>query len=125
MSGTQEAPRTRRPSLLSRLLTLALIVLAIAFLVRSFAPQTLGETARRQLLAMLQDHYREYSVSIRRGYFDPDIGLVFEDLRIADPSPSNARLGRGEMLRIERLTVVADIHPENLIEKRIPLLKVR
>jgi hypothetical protein len=98
----------------------ALTVLAIVALVRALAPQTLGETARRQLLFQLQDHYRGYTISIRRGHYDPQLGLVFDDLRIVDDS-SSYRFRPREMVRVERLTVVADVHPEKLLDQQVPL----
>ena len=99
----------------------ALVLLAIVGVVRILGPQTIGETARRKLLAQLQDHYRDYSVSIRRGHFDPAVGLIFEDIRIADPSGTVYRLGAREMIRVERLTVVADLRAEKLLEQQNPL----
>ncbi len=69
---------------MSRLFAAALIVLATIFVIRSLAPQTIGESARRQLLSQLQDHYSGYSVSIRRGHFDPNIGLIFRGLILWD-----------------------------------------
>ena len=112
---------TRRPSLMSRLFVIALILLGIVGVVRMVGPQTIGETARRKLVTQLQDYYREYSVSVRRGYFDPSIGLIFEDLRISDPVGSTLGLGEREMVRIERLTIFTDIHAEKLLEKQNPL----
>lgn len=89
------------------------------------APQTIGETARRQLLSQLQEHYRDYSVSVRRGHFDPNLGLVFEDLRIADTSRSTLQFRSREMVRIERLTVIGDIHPQKLLEQQNPMITRR
>ncbi len=125
MSGPQDAPAPRRPRRLSRWFTLALTLLATFFLFRALAPPTLGETARRHFLSQLQDHYRGYEVSIRRGHFDPDVGLVFEDLRIAEAASSTFQYGSREMVRIERMTVVAEVHPELLIDKKIPLVTKR
>ncbi|MEM8669638.1 MAG: AsmA-like C-terminal region-containing protein [Planctomycetota bacterium] len=87
--------------------------------VRALAPQTIGETARRHLLTQLQNHYRDYTVSIRRGHFDPKTGLVFEDLRIWDNGARSGRLR--EMVRIDRITLVSDVHPERLLDKQNPL----
>lgn len=120
-SGASDAPKSRQSRLGSRLMAIALLGFAIVLLARLAGPQTIGETARRHLQAELQDHYREFSVSIRRGHYDPDVGLIFEDLRISDPSPSTSARGRGEMVRVERLTVVADVRPENLIDGKLPL----
>ncbi len=125
MNGTQEAPTPRRPRRLSRLFVAALILLATLFVIRSLAPQTIGETARRQLLSQLQDHYRGYSVSIRRGHFDPDVGLIFEDLRISDASALTWWAQAREMVRIERMIVISDLHPEKLLDKQNPLVTRR
>lgn len=113
------------PRRLPRLIVAALVLTAAAFAVRSLAPHTIGETARRQLLSQLQDHYAGYDVSIRRGHFDPDVGLIFEDLRISDASASTWRNPSREMVRIERLIVVGDLHPEKLIDQQNPLVSRR
>ncbi len=125
MNGTQEAPTERRPRRMSRLFVAALIVLATFFVIRFLAPQTIGETARRQLVSQLQAHYRGYSVSIRRGHFDPDIGLIFEDLRISDASASNWPMQSREMVHIGRMLVVGNLHPEKLLDKQNPLVTRR
>lgn len=121
MNGTQAGPKTRRPRRWSRLLVAALFLAVTLIVIRSMAPQTVGETARRQLLLQLQDHYRGYSVSIRRGHFDPTVGLIFEDLRISADSASTWWAHAKEMVRIERMVVIGDLHPEKLLNKQNPL----
>lgn len=121
MSGSQSSPVARGPRRWSRLLTLALLLSAVYFAVQTLAPHTIGETARRKLLLDLQSHYRGHSISIRRGHYDPKVGLTFEDVRIADRSASFLGRGTREMLRIERLTVLADIDPEKLLDRSLPL----
>ncbi len=119
VNGSQDAPTTRRPGRLSRWLIFALVLIAGGMAIRALAPQTIGETARRHVLSLLQDHYRQYTVSIRRGHFDPKVGLIFEDVRIWD-SVSSASRPR-EMIRIDRITLVSDVHPERLWDKQNPL----
>ncbi|MFK8113114.1 MAG: hypothetical protein AB8B91_12980 [Rubripirellula sp.] len=106
---------------MSRLFVVALVIVAAYFAVRTLAPQTIGETARRQFLALLQKHYAGKSVSIRRGHFDADVGLIFEDIRISDASQSSFQFRQREMVRIERLTVVGDVDVEKLLNKQTPL----
>ncbi|WP_197231605.1 AsmA-like C-terminal region-containing protein [Novipirellula artificiosorum] len=83
------------------------------------APDTLGEQARRHFLAKLREHYAGLDVSIHRGRFEPDVGIVFDDIRISDPSASSMSLRR--MIRIERMVVFANVHPEKLFDKEVPL----
>lgn len=103
----------------------ALILAAAAFAIWSLAPQTIGETARRKFLHELQKHYVGHTVSIRRGHFDPDVGLTFEDIRIGESSTSMLNFGARELIRIDRLTVVADVHPEKLLDQANPLVTRR
>lgn len=96
----------------------------VFFVVQALAPQTIGETARRKLLADLQQHYPGRSISIRRGRFDPEVGLTFEDVRIAEGdhvATSQGSQRAREMLRIERLTVLTDVHPQKLLDQDLPL----
>jgi len=65
------------------LLTAALFLAGSAFVLYLLAPQTIGETARRKFLNRLNEHYPDYQISIRRGYYNPDVGLIFDDIRIA------------------------------------------
>ncbi len=106
---------------MSRLFVFALTVVAMLFVIRSLAPQTIGETARRQFLSQLQQHYRGHSISIRRGHFDPTVGFIFDDVRISDQSPATFRFRSREMVRVERMIVVTDVHPEKLLEQQNPL----
>ncbi len=103
----------------------ALFLIAASVVIRSLAPQTIGETVRRQFLAQLQDHYSGMLVSIGRGRFDPEVGLVFADVRIAQPASSSFQFRSQEVLRISRMTVVATVHPEKLLESEIPMVTRR
>lgn len=95
------------------------------FIVYTLAPQTIGETARREFIRKLVDHYPNHKISIRRGHFKPDLGLIFEDIRIADQSNDSFLARSREMVRIERLTLVSDIQPEKLLDKQIPMTTKR
>ena len=119
MNGTKHAASARIPRRGSRLFVFALTLLALFFVAKALAPQTIGETARRKLLADLQAYYQDHKVSIRRGRFDPEVGLTFEDVRIYAPasSPQVDAL----MLRIERLRVLTDMHPEKLLDRDLPV----
>ena len=105
---------------LSRWLVIALIVAAGVLLVPALLPQTLGETARRTLLEQLRQHYQGYQVSIRRGYFDPNVGLIFEDIEFVDRNAPSS-IAKIPLARVDRMTVVADIHPELLLNKQLPI----
>ncbi|MGI9470691.1 MAG: AsmA-like C-terminal region-containing protein [Rubripirellula sp.] len=121
MNGIKDGPASRKPRRLSRLFVFALFCLGMSFVIYTLAPQTVGETARRHLLCQLQTHYKNHTVSIRRGHFDPKVGFTFEDLRITDNSPSTFSFRSREVLRIERLTVVTDVEPEKLLDQKNPL----
>lgn len=112
MDGKEADKRGSPSGWLARLIGAALIVAALFFLIRALGPTTLGEQARRTLVHRLQTHYRHLDVSIQRGRYNPDVGLVFEGVRIADPSRSPGRGATGPMIRIERMIVVADVRPE-------------
>ncbi len=94
---------------------------AAGWVVYLLAPQTIGETSRRHFLNRLRDHYRDYQVSIGRGHFDPQIGLIFEDIRIAQPALDSFLGRQREMIRIERMTLISDVCPDKLLDQQIPL----
>ena len=63
--------------------SLLILLLMTGLMVRHLLPATIGETARRQLLSRLREHYGpDWVVTIGRGTFDPHRGLIFEDFRI-------------------------------------------
>ncbi|MDA8744016.1 AsmA-like C-terminal region-containing protein [Rubripirellula amarantea] len=93
-------------------------------MLRSLAPQTIGETARRQFLSKLQNHYPSLNVSIRRGHFDPDVGLTFEGIRIAE-STSGGRWSLRDLVRIERLTVVGSFDTQRMMDQQNPIVTNR
>ena len=95
--------------------------MGVAFVVYTLTPQTVGETARRHVLEIFQERYPDHIVSLRRGHFDQNIGFIFEDLRILDPSLAISGLEDSELLRIERLTVEADLDADKLGSGGIPL----
>ncbi len=125
LAGTDAATKPRRSGRLSRLFVAALLLLAACVVIRSLAPQTLGETARRQFLAQLSEHYADLSVSIGRGRYEPDVGLIFEDIRIDQPASATFQFRSQQMVRIARMTVVADLHPKKLLDKKIPMVTQR
>ena len=137
MSGKTPDSAARRPRRWSRLFQLALVLSVLYVVLQAFAPQTIGETARRKLQSDLQAHYDGYQVSIGRGHYDKAVGLTFDDIRIISPTlPQDsgtartvpARLGVNtpkskpkEIIRINRLTVVAKADPERLLHRSLPL----
>ncbi|MCG8653773.1 MAG: hypothetical protein MI861_28300, partial [Pirellulales bacterium] len=121
MTGTDAATKSRRPGRLSRFLVAALFVFAACVVVRSLAPQTIGETVRRKLEQQLQQHYSNLSVSIGRGRYDPKVGIILDDLRIAQPASSAFQFRSQEIIHIGRVIAFADIEPEKLLEQEVPL----
>jgi len=121
LNGIKDAPASAKPRRISRLFSAALVVIGLAFVVYTLTPQTLGETARRHVLKKFQEHYPNHIVSLRRGHFDSSIGFIFEDLRILDPSQVKQSGEVHELLRIERMTVVADLDTEELGGEQLPM----
>ncbi|WP_186775353.1 hypothetical protein [Rubripirellula tenax] len=124
LAGNTEAAKPRQSGRMSRWLFAALIIAAACFAIRSLAPQTIGETVRRKFICQLQTHYPNHNISVRRGHFDPNIGLVLEDLRISEPT-SMLSLRSREMVRIERITVMGDFQIEKLLDQQNPLVTRR
>ena len=91
------------------------------FTVQSLAPQTIGESVRRKVVGLLKEHYQGHSVSIRRCHFDPDVGFIFEDLRIGEGTGSPFGNSQRQMIRIERLTVMGEIDAQKLLDQKNPL----
>ena len=128
VSPSRAAPQDAKSSFVSKGLWAALILTAIVFAARMLAPDTIGEQTRRHFLGALRDHYAaqgvtEIEISIRRGRFEPQVGLVFDDLVITDKSASSKPLC--EMVSIKRMIVFANVHPEKLFDKEIPLTTTR
>ncbi len=119
MTG-KEAVTGRKPAgTLARWVFAALIAAAAGLAISTLGPATVGEHARRSFLETLQRHYPDLRISIRRGHYDPRVGLVFEDIRIDDPSTSMFRPQR--LLRVDRVVVVGDLDPQQLLDKQHPL----
>lgn len=111
--------RDRTKGVLYRVVITALLLGGVALAVRAIGPMSVGEHARRTFLGLLRDHFPDLRVTIRRGHYEPGLGLVFEDIRIADPSASMVR--PRPMLRIERLVVVSAIDPRQALRGESPL----
>ena len=135
LSGKTPDSAARRPRRWSRLFQLALILSVLYVILQAFAPQTIGETARRKFQNDLQQHYAGYEVSIGRGHYDSEVGLTFDDIRITatkESAPSTKPLAKKsgiigfagrpkEIVHINRLTVLAQVKPEKLLEQSLPL----
>ena len=115
---TSQPPR--KTSRTSRWFIAALILVAILFVIRSLAPQTIGETIRRKIVAQLQSHYPDHIVSIRRGNFDPNTGLILEGLRIEEPR-TKLSVGSRNLVTIDRLTVIGSFDAERLKRQQNPI----
>ena len=120
MKAKSETALPRKTSLTSRLVFAALILVAVLFVIRSLAPQTIGETVRRNVLAQLQKHYASHHVSIRRGNFDPSKGLILEGLLIEE-DVTTGQSTRRELFRIDRLTVMGSFNAERLKNQQNPI----
>ena len=108
-------------------MVLVAVCAAIFFIVRTLAPQTIGEQARRVFEKQLADHYSDWDVSIRRGTYRPGIGLQFEAIQFR-PKSSGGDLvgsltdwGTPPAVEIDSLTVFADVHPEKLLGEGNPI----
>jgi len=120
LTGKDAVPLPSLSGRLSRWLFAALIIAGIGFLALELAPQTIGEMARRHFEHELQKRYPECRVSIRRGSFHKDVGLVFEGIQLAEPSDDGRSRWR-DAIRIDRLMVIANIDPEKLAQGEPPL----
>ena len=118
MTG-REAEKSRESSRFwSRALTAALVVGAVLIVGRMLAPQTIGEQIRRHVVAKFKDHYGpNVRVSIRRGHFEPSVGVILEGIRLSLPSESGAESN----LSIDRLVALSDTKPERLLQQQSPL----
>lgn len=108
-------------------MVLVAVCAALFFIVRTLAPQTIGEQARRVFEKQLADHYSDWDVSIRRGTYRPGIGLQFETIELRPKSSENnlvgslATWGTTPPVTIDSMTVFADVHPEKLFGDGNPL----
>lgn len=111
-----------------------LLLVAVFFVVRTIAPQTVGEQIRRHALQVLREHYVGLDISIGRARFSPDTGLVIDDLEFSVPI-KGALAGNKldvlfqsrsrELVHIDRLTVVTKTDLERLLDKENPFTTQR
>lgn len=136
MKGKEAEPNlSKSASRSSRWMSTLFIVAASAFVVWTFAPQTIGEQVRRHLQSTLQQHYPDFQVTIGRGRFDPKVGLILENISVKEPAsnPSDlvssglAMLGSQgkDILKAKRVVVFADARPKRLLDKSIPMVTQR
>jgi hypothetical protein len=100
----------------SRWMVVLLLIVAIIFLVRYIAPQTVGEQIRRHVERQLQDHYGSLDVSIARCRVEPNIGLIFDNVKIGSDR---------ELVRIRQIIVVASADFDRLTDKALPFVSKR
>jgi hypothetical protein len=111
----------KKPASNSRWGTVALVLIAAFVLIKFLMPNTIGETARRQLLAKLQQHYKGMNVSVGRGTFLPSVGFVFENVSVAQPS--SGYFGRGRnLVTIGKITAVGDLQSDRLLDGENPII---
>ena len=117
-----------------------LFVAAIVFIVRFIGPQTVGDQVKRHVHRILSEQYPDLQVSIGHGRFEPNIGLILEDIRFgirpdrtaAAPAVEQAirKLGLSdgpsrELLRIDRVVVFAKAELGKLANRENPLVTKR
>ena len=133
-SAADQAPAGRQ---WSRRLRTAMGLTALGFagylLFQLLAPQTIGEQARRLFERQLTEHYRDWDVSVSRGTYRAGVGLIFESIRFRPRSTRSGLLsstlvqplgnwwGGSDVVRIQRLTVFADLEPSKLLAEESPL----
>ena len=80
-------------------------------------PTSLGEIARRQMLSRLREHYPHLHITIGRGVVDPRRGVMFEDVRFAEPASGMAGhlgLHSRPIVEVERIVAQCRIQPHNV-----------
>jgi hypothetical protein len=108
----------------SRWSTVALVLIAAFVLIKFLMPSTIGETARRQFLSKLQQHYKGLNVSVGRGTFLPSVGFVFENISVAQSS--RGYFGRGRnLVSIGKITAVGDFQTDRLLDGNNPIVAKR
>ncbi|WP_404304889.1 hypothetical protein [Neorhodopirellula lusitana] len=132
--------QTNKPGRFKSFVVLVVVCLAIFFIVRTLAPQTIGEQARRVFEKQLSDHYTDWDVSIRRGVYRPGVGLQFENISLKPKTHESvasrltSTLGATSLgattlgswvdpapVKIASITVFADIHPEKFLGEGSPM----
>lgn len=121
----QENPPRRKAGRLKTAVVLVITCILTGFLVQSLLPQTVGEQARRYFEKTLDEHYADWDVTIQRGTFQAGTGLIFESIEIS-PKTSRANLvskwwSQQPAVKIERLTVFADLDPQKWMSGDSPL----
>ncbi|MEO9594662.1 hypothetical protein [Rhodopirellula bahusiensis] len=121
----QEHPPRRKAGRLKTALVLVIACALAGFLVKLLLPQTVGEQARRYLEKTLDDHYADWDVTIQRGTFQAGTGLIFESIQIK-PKTSQSSLvskwwSQQPAVKIDRLTVFADLDPQKWMAGDSPL----
>ena len=129
MSGTDAAPNSHsKTHRASTPMAVALLVAAVVFVVQFIAPQTLGEQVRRHVEQKLREHYPELSVSIGRGYVDPKVGLVLNDIEFRLPEPGtrlSLRSRSRSLLKVEQIVLVTSTDLERIKERSNPIVAER
>ncbi|WP_338020163.1 hypothetical protein [Rhodopirellula sp. P2] len=121
----QEHPPRRKAGRFKTAVVLIITCVLTVFLVRSLLPQTVGEQARRYLEKKLDAHYQDWDVTIKRGTFQAGTGLVFESIEIS-PKTSRPNLvskwwSQQPAVKVDRLTVFADLDPQKWMAGDSPL----
>ncbi|MEM9366721.1 MAG: hypothetical protein AAGD07_12065 [Planctomycetota bacterium] len=116
-ASTQASKHSSARALMVTLLT----VVACVAVIRTIAPQTIGEQARRFLEDRLQKHYTECEVRIGRGTYVPGTGFIFRDLSIRIPTEPVSNQGwfersqpKSDGIAVGQLIVHADVDPGKL-----------
>lgn len=120
--------QTPKSSAARALFVTLLAVIACVAVIRTIAPQTIGEQARRLVEDQLRKHYTQCEVHIGRGTYVPGTGFIFRDLTIRVPSETGSdqgwflRSGAGpDGIAIGQMVVHADIDPSKLTGPNSPI----
>lgn len=123
MSGKEaESKRKTSSGKVPRWVVVALLIAAIVFIFRFVFPQTVGEQVRRHVEQTLREHYKDLDVSIGSGRFEPNIGLILDDIRISVPTGT---LSSRELIRVDEVVVVASANLQKLLDRENPIVTRR
>ncbi len=111
-------PIPKKSSARSMLPTVVLVLSAILAAAYLSAPQTIGEQSRRWLLQTLQNQYPNAEITIGKGSYRSDLGLVFENLRIR--VPVSGRSNFRDLLQVDQIVVETHFNLQQAMEQQKP-----
>lgn len=124
---TEQKPATRGPATprfwgAPRWLASLGVLVLLLLCARLLLPDAVGEQVRRSFLKVLQEHYRGLDVTIARGRYEPNVGVILSGIEIRDARlPKDAR----PLVQIDRLLIETELELERLGEGEAPVLARR